>query len=108
MLRATSWICRTSRSSNPYDHTAARVASSLRSRLSPRRRSRRRPRGVVDTSVLLAGVAGFRDVGRNASASLLKRWVSDNSFIWLISEEILDEYKEVLARQKVRRELIAR
>jgi len=58
--------------------------------------------------VLLAGVAGFRNVGRNASASLLKRWVSDNTFIWLISEEILDEYKEVLARQKVRRELIAR
>jgi len=76
--------------------------------LSPRKRSRRRPRGVVDTSVLLAGVAGFRNVGHNASASLLKRWVSDNTFTWLISEQILDEYKEVLARQKVRREVIGR
>src|SRR6266496_5601962 len=93
MLRAASGICRTRRSSNPYDHIAARVASSPRSRLSPRKRSRRRPRGVVDTSVLLAGVAGFRNVGRNASASLLKRWVSDNTFIWLISEEILNEYQ---------------
>jgi putative PIN family toxin of toxin-antitoxin system len=37
----------------------------------------------------------------------LKRWISDNTF-WLISEEILDEYEEVLARQKVRRELIGR
>jgi hypothetical protein len=45
-------------------------------------RGRRRPRGVVDTSVLLAGVAGFRNVGHNASASLLKRWVSDNTFTW--------------------------
>jgi predicted nucleic acid-binding protein len=39
----------------------------------------------------------------------LKRRVSDNTFTWLISEQqILDEYKEVLARQKVRRELIGR
>jgi hypothetical protein len=32
--------------------------------------------------VLLAGVAGFRDVGHNASASFLKRWISDNTFAW--------------------------
>src|SRR5579864_2974208 len=99
MLPATSGICRKSRSSNPCAHTAARVGSSQRSRLSPRKRSRRRPRGVVDTSVLLAGAAGFRNVGHNASASLLKRWVSDNTFTWLISEQILDEYKEVLASE---------
>jgi len=49
--------------------------------------------------VLLAGVAGFRNVGHNASASLLKRWVFDNTFTWLISEQILDEYKEVLASE---------
>jgi len=75
--------------------------------LSRRTRSRR-PRAVVDTSVLLAGVAGFRDVAHNASADFLRRWASDNTFIWLISEEILDEYKEVLARHKVLRELIGR
>ena len=51
----------------------------------------------MDTSVLLAGVAGFRNVGHNAGASLLKRGVSDNTFTGLISEQILDEYKEVLA-----------
>jgi predicted nucleic acid-binding protein len=71
--------------------------------LSPRKKSRRRSRGVVDTSVLLAGIAGFRNVGHNASASLLKRWISDNTFIWLISEQILDEQKEILARHSVRR-----
>jgi len=53
-------------------------------------------------------VAGFRDAGHNASADFLRRWVSDNTFIWLISEEIVDEYKEVLARHKVRHELICR
>lgn len=58
--------------------------------------------------MLLAGVAGFRGVGHNASASFLQRWISDNTFAWLISEEILDEYKEVLARHNVRRELIGR
>jgi putative PIN family toxin of toxin-antitoxin system len=34
--------------------------------------------------------------------------VSDNTFTWLISEQIFDEYKEVLARQKVRCELIGK
>jgi predicted nucleic acid-binding protein len=58
--------------------------------------------------VLLAGVAGFRNVGHNASASLLKLRVSDNTFTWLISGQILDEYKEALARQKVRGELTGR
>lgn len=56
----------------------------------------------------MAGVAGFREAGHNASADFLRRWASDDTFIWLISEEILDEYKEVLARHKVRRELIGR
>jgi len=65
-------------------------------------RSHRCPRGVVDTSVLLAGVAGFRKVGHNASANFLKRWASDNTFNWLISEEILNEHEEILARHKVR------
>ena len=47
-------------------------------------------------------------MGHNASAHILKRWVSHNTFIWLISEEILDEYKEILTRHKVRRELIGK
>src|SRR5260370_38514187 len=99
MLRMRSRICRKSRSSKLYDHIVARVASSQRPRLSARKRSRRRARGVVDTSVLLAGVAGT--LGHNASANFVKRWV--NTFVWLISKQILNEHEEILARHKVRR-----
>jgi len=70
---------------------------------------RKRLRGVVDTSVLVAGVAGFRatrDRDLTPSARLLLRWIQQDSFTWLISEEILDEYKRVLARLGVRRALI--
>jgi len=65
-------------------------------------------RGVVDTSVLVAGIAGFKP-GRpvpNSSARLLRDWLEDATFIWLVSEEILSEYKAVLARLGVRRNLI--
>lgn len=67
-----------------------------------------RRRGVIDTSVLVAGIAGFKS-GRpvqNPSAALLRDWLENSSFIWLVSEEILTEYKEVLARLGVRRSLI--
>ena len=40
-------------------------------------------------------------MGHNASANFLKRWV--NTFVWLISEQILNEHEEILARHKVRR-----
>ena len=52
------------------------------------RKRRRRPRGVVDTSVLVAGVAGFRAGAAlgNASAKLLRDWVVRGHFIWLLSE----------------------
>ena len=65
-------------------------------------------RGVIDTSVLAAGIAGFklwRDV-RNPSASLLRDWIENATFTWLVTEDILAEYKEVLARLGVRRNLI--
>jgi len=69
----------------------------------------RRPRGVVDTSVLVAGISGFR-VGAvapsNPSALFLRAWVERATFTWLVSKEILAEYKEVLQRLKVRREMI--
>jgi putative PIN family toxin of toxin-antitoxin system len=67
------------------------------------------PRGVIDTSVLVAGVAGFKPQItnlRNPSARLLREWVERGIFVWLVSEEILDEYKEVLRRLGVRRNLI--
>lgn len=64
-----------------------------------------KPRVVVDTSVLVAGISGFRQPftpGRNASADVLHRWVDKNHFVWLITEDILDECKEVLKRLHVR------
>jgi predicted nucleic acid-binding protein len=56
----------------------------------------------------VAGIAGFKS-GRavqNPSARFLRRWLEDATFIWLVSEEILSEYKAVLARLGVRRNLI--
>ena len=63
---------------------------------------------MIDTSVLVAGIAGFklgRPVG-NPSARLLRDWLENAKFTWLVSEEILAEYKEVLRRLGVRRNLI--
>jgi predicted nucleic acid-binding protein len=65
----------------------------------------------VDTNVLVAGVSGFREPyarGRNPSADLLHDWAEKNDFTWLVTEDILDEYKEVLKRLKVRPALIGR
>ena len=70
-----------------------------------------KPRVVVDTSVLVAGISGFREPfvpGRNASADLLHRWAEKNHFVWLVTEDILDEYKEVLKRLRVRPNRIGR
>ena len=66
---------------------------------------------VVDTSVLVAGISGFREPfvqGRNPSADVLHRWAEKNYFVWLVTEDILDEYKEVLKRLRVRPNLIGR
>jgi putative PIN family toxin of toxin-antitoxin system len=76
--------------------------------LSPKPPKRRR-RGVVDTSVLVAGIAGFKgeDVAaKNPSAILLRAWIDDDTFTWLVSEAVLDEYVEVLRRCRVRRSVI--
>ncbi len=74
----------------------------------PKSRNRER-RGVVDTNVLVAGISGFRKPyvrGKNPSADLLYRWAEKGDFVWLATEEILDEYKEVLKRLGVRPNLI--
>lgn len=81
-----------------------------RSPLPPKVR-KRKPRAVVDTSVLVAGISGFREPfvsGRNPSADVLYRWVEKNNFVWLVTEDILDEYKEVLKRLRVRPSLIGK
>lgn len=71
-------------------------------------RRKKRPRGVIDTSVLVAGIAGFRSwrAAPNASASFLRDWIEHGTFTWLVTEEILLEYKGVLSRLGVRRNLI--
>lgn len=79
--------------------------------LLPLRARKHKPRAVIDTSVLVAGISGFREPfvpGRNRSADVLHRWAERNQFIWLITEDILDEYKEVLKRLHVRASLIGR
>ena len=66
---------------------------------------KRKPRVVIDTNVLVAGVSGFREpfvAGRNPSSDLLHNWSGKRNFAWLVSEDILDEYKEILKRLGVR------
>jgi predicted nucleic acid-binding protein len=77
----------------------------------PPKAKKRKPRAVVDTSVLVAGISGFREPfvsGRNPSADILNRWAEQNNFVWLVTEDILDEYKEVLKRLGVRSNLIGK
>jgi hypothetical protein len=71
-------------------------------------------KGVVDTSVLVAGIAGFKSqIGtlRNPSARLLRDWSKAELgsrawvFCLLVSAEILQD-KEVVERLGVRRNLI--
>ena len=53
----------------------------------------------------MAGISGFREPfvsGRNPSADVLHRWGERNNFVWLVTEDILEEYKEVLKRLHVR------
>ena len=54
--------------------------------------------------MLVAGIAGLKRgiVGANSSAQFLRRWVDQANFVWLISDDILDEYRDVLRRLGVR------
>jgi predicted nucleic acid-binding protein len=57
----------------------------------------------------VAGISGFRSghvSSSNPSALLLRGWIDRATFTWLLSEEILSEYKGVLRRLNVRRETI--
>jgi predicted nucleic acid-binding protein len=77
----------------------------------PPKAKKRKPRAVVDTSVLVAGISGLREPfvpGRNPSADVLHRWGERNNFVWLITEDVLEEYKEVLKRLRVRPNLIGK
>jgi predicted nucleic acid-binding protein len=53
----------------------------------------------------VAGIAAFRQSGAQSpvpSAKFLRDWIENDTFLWLISETIMDEYKEILARLGVR------
>jgi predicted nucleic acid-binding protein len=77
----------------------------------PSKARKRKRRVVVDTSVLVAGISGFKETyvpGRTPSADVLREWAEVHSFVWLVSEDILDEYKEILKRLRVRSHLTGR
>jgi predicted nucleic acid-binding protein len=57
----------------------------------------------------VAGIAAFRASGAQSlvpSAHLLRDWIDNGTFTWLINEEIVAEYKAILARRGVRSSLI--
>ena len=69
------------------------------------RKQKELPRGVVDTSVVIAGAAAFRGAPlrpETDSGILLLKWIEEGHFLWLYTEDILAEYKEILKRCKVR------
>lgn len=70
-----------------------------------------RPRVVVDTSVVVAGISGFKRQALervNFNAQLLRKWIEGGHFVWLYSEDILDEYRYVLAKRGVSKSVIGR
>jgi hypothetical protein len=59
----------------------------------------------------VAGIAGFKSTEiapKNPSANLLRDWIAADTFVWLVSDEILLEYKQVLGKLGVRRPLIGK
>ena len=75
------------------------------------RKIRKVPRGVVDTSVVIAGAAAFRGAPlqpETDSGTLLLKWIDEGHFQWLYTEDILDEYKDVLKRFNVRPNVVGR
>ena len=57
----------------------------------------------------MAGLAGLKSpeiTPKNPSANLLRNWIEEDTFVWLVSDEILVEYKRVMGRLGVRRPLI--
>lgn len=69
------------------------------------KRQRRGRRVVIDTSAVIAGISAFKRSfvpGRNDSADLLHAWIESGGFVWLVTPEILEEYREVAKRLRVR------
>lgn len=74
--------------------------------------SRSKLRLVIDTMAVIRGARAFRQqppVPNSPELSLILLWIEDeDAFIWLYSEEILEEYTEVLHRLKVPRNAVGR
>lgn len=68
-------------------------------------RRRRKLRLVVDTNVVVRGIRAFRQqppAPTTPELRLLSGWIEDEHlFEWLMSAEILDEYRDVLRRLRV-------
>ena len=63
----------------------------------------------MDTSVLVAGIAGFKSpeiTPKNPSAKPFRDWIERDTFVWLITDEIISEYKRILALRHPRRNLL--
>jgi predicted nucleic acid-binding protein len=66
---------------------------------------------VLDTSVVIAGISAFKSSflpGSNPSADILREWLERGRFVWLVTPEILEEYKEVARRLSVRQGVAGR
>lgn len=75
----------------------------------PRKARKRKARVVIDTRVLIAGISGLREPfvsGRNPNADTLAQWTERRNFVRLLTENILEEYKDVLKRLHVRPNLV--
>jgi predicted nucleic acid-binding protein len=50
----------------------------------------------------ISAFKSFSEPGRNPSADTLREWIENGKFVWLVTPEILEEYKEVAKRLNVR------
>ena len=54
---------------------------------------------------MISGISAFKGSfvpGKSSSADMLHEWVARPGFVWLVTAEILEEYKEVAKRLNVR------
>jgi predicted nucleic acid-binding protein len=55
--------------------------------------------------VVISGISAFKGSfvpGKSSSADMLRGWAEGGSFVWLVTPEILEEYREVAKRLNVR------
>jgi len=75
-------------------------------------RRRQLGRVVIDTMVVIRAARAFRQQPpepRTSELQLVLAWRDDpEAFTWLFSQEILDEYRELLRRLKVPRHAVGR